>query len=1273
MPIINLFDRVKQKSTTAGSGNITFTSSVAAFVDFSGVYTDGDELYYAIENLTDFEVGIGTYSGNALSRDQVLKSSNSDNLLNLPGDANTFVYNTYAASGAVYTSGDRCVQNIDSINFNLGANPAYAEGRIFYDSENHALSVYNDESEITLQVGQEEYLRVRNNTDGVISNGEAVRIEGSQGTHVTVEKAIATGDFVAQAIGLATHDIEQNSFGYVTTYGVVNDVDTSDFNDGDEIFLSPEVSGGLTGVSPIAPNYKLSLGHVVRSHPTVGRIVVKPSTPKLGGGDVKSLGNKVASGVAFTEQIAGTDAAIIASYSGLLYDSGNSILQVNGGGVRFPDGATQTIAYTGQDADGLSSAVTVQLSNQATGSATFQNGGDTADISTFLTAAAISGQGSTSSIADADKILIERGAALRQVRKDILVTGLATESYVNTVSGNLQTQITSNDGDISTLQANDTIISGIAQGAADDVDTVSGLIPTGTASGVAFFNSDNTISSSYANTGLIYDSGNQRLGIGITPTESLEIGGNNCSLQLHSPTYNQMQIESTAQLNIDYGQGGAIRFRSDGATLMQGDAARDLGVGGGPGTSQLQVTNDTTTDVGLTVVGAAAQSANLQEWQDSAGNTYSAISDVGNLIINTGVDIQIYHTGTDGDTDYERLRLYSDNNLFWITSEAGGVGSQHSIRIGDSTEYIQISTNGLLIRANNQKKATFENTIEFNDDILPDSNNTFDVGSTARVWNNLYVNTGIFYSGVQFPDGVTQTVAYTGQGGGSDPTGTASGVAFFGSDNNLADISTFVFDSGNNQLGLGTGVPGGQLHIVDTWDDVNTAYTGILVDITDTASSGTSDIFALRSDGVRRALFDVNGNISAQCISTFTTYGRLGTSGPDGAGNKAFQWNNDAFTSIGRSFRLADQTDGASVSIFRDASNTLAQRGGANAQEFRIYHSGTSSDGNPTNYERLSIKANAYNYEISPQVNGGTAGSVIITNDTSSQEILVVKGAASQTANLQEWQDSAGTVNASIDQDGFAVFNGFRTSAAAIFNGSAGNQLTFSNANTTFSHQGYLDILIDSNDNSTTDYFRVSKDSRTAANILLNVDNDGNISGAGTGIFQSGIQFPDGVTQTVAYTGQETSPGGSDTYVQFNDGGSFGGDANFTWNTGTDTLTVSGAVDITGALTATTKSFLIDHPTKEGMKLQYASLEGPENGVYVRGTTDQSTIQLPDYWVGLVDENSITVTLTPIGSFQQLYVENKSNKQITVGGVWGSYDYVVYGERKDVDKLEVEW
>jgi hypothetical protein len=145
------------------------------------------------------------------------------------------------------------------------------------------------------------------------------------------------------------------------------------------------------------------------------------------------------------------------------------------------------------------------------------------------------------------------------------------------------------------------------------------------------------------------------------------------------------------------------------------------------------------------------------------------------------------------------------------------------------------------------------------------------------------------------------------------------------------------------------------------------------------------------------------------------------------------------------------------------------------------------------------------------------------------------------------------------------------------------------------------------------------------------------------------------------------SAAGSDTQIQFNDGGSFGGDADLVWNKTTNSLTIN------GSLNATTKSFLIDHPSKEGMKLQYASLEGPENGVYVRGTTKDTFITLPNYWRDLVHNSSITVTLTSVGSFQPLFVESKSNREIIVGGVCGYYDYVVYGERKDVAKLEVEW
>jgi hypothetical protein len=126
---------------------------------------------------------------------------------------------------------------------------------------------------------------------------------------------------------------------------------------------------------------------------------------------------------------------------------------------------------------------------------------------------------------------------------------------------------------------------------------------------------------------------------------------------------------------------------------------------------------------------------------------------------------------------------------------------------------------------------------------------------------------------------------------------------------------------------------------------------------------------------------------------------------------------------------------------------------------------------------------------------------------------------------------------------------------------------------------------------------------------------------------------------------------------------------------GVGTTVPTYTLEVNGSFAATTKSFVINHPTKSEMKLRYGSLEGPENGVYVRGRTKGDTIQLPDYWTGLVDDFSITVNLTPIGSHQKLYVKSIDKNVVTVGG--GLFDqmeyfYTVFAERKDVDKLIVE-
>jgi len=114
---------------------------------------------------------------------------------------------------------------------------------------------------------------------------------------------------------------------------------------------------------------------------------------------------------------------------------------------------------------------------------------------------------------------------------------------------------------------------------------------------------------------------------------------------------------------------------------------------------------------------------------------------------------------------------------------------------------------------------------------------------------------------------------------------------------------------------------------------------------------------------------------------------------------------------------------------------------------------------------------------------------------------------------------------------------------------------------------------------------------------------------------------------------------------------------------------------MTGALTAASKSFDIPHPSKEGFRLRYGVLEGPEHGVYFRGFASSKVIELPDYWTDLVHETSITVQLTSVGKSESDYiVEVKENKIFldSETGEISSY-YFIQAERKDVDKVLLEY
>lgn len=151
--------------------------------------------------------------------------------------------------------------------------PAYSRGRIFYDGANETFAVYNDQSDVTHQLGQETHVRVVNKTGADISNGKAVYINGAQGNRPTVALANAATVDPLDTIGLTTHDIADDAEGLVTVIGTVGSVDTSSYSAGDKLWLSDSVAGDLTTTKPTAPSARVLVAHALNSTAN-GRVLV---------------------------------------------------------------------------------------------------------------------------------------------------------------------------------------------------------------------------------------------------------------------------------------------------------------------------------------------------------------------------------------------------------------------------------------------------------------------------------------------------------------------------------------------------------------------------------------------------------------------------------------------------------------------------------------------------------------------------------------------------------------------------------------------------------------------------------------------------------------------------------------------------------------------------------------------------------------------------------------------------------------------------------------
>lgn len=514
---------------------------------------------------------------------------------------------------------------------------------------------------------------------------------------------------------------------------------------------------------------------------------------------------------------------------------------------------------------------------------------------------------------------------------------------------------------------------------------------------------------------------------------------------------------------------------------------------------------------------------------------------------------------------------------------------------------------------------------------------------------------------------------------------------------------------GSGNFGIGTTSPNSILDIRDTQTGGASEIKLFNLDQGNTTTQTSALVMSpdLRANGVKIAAAKENADFSSSANkdvaitfspvlnNTATERVRIKSDGKVGIGttNPAAKLELLGKQMITTGANASPQTEdylyiGGDGLAGADAAIYIGNRGNGSGYGWRMFYEGTGSG----NDNKLKFKSENLGspVDVITMLQDGKVG-IGITNPSQKLHVkgigIIEDASSTSFGTLQFGTNTTRYIRgnsaeiqfgSTIQQLHFQKTNGPAQVASSAANGVTAIQLLARNIHTS------ANILEVVNGNGQTADFVIDSDGKVgigttnpSAKLHVSSDSGGALSevahfvGGGSTDDKSQISVGGNTSSALVSFGFRNTGSGfgyianaSDTEIITIDGGNE--------RVGIGTTSPSNALDVVGHFSATSKSFLIDHPTKENKKLQYASLEGPENGVYVRGTTDKETIELPEYWSELVHEDSITVVLTPIGKKQDLFIKEKSNKLIKIGGAEGSFDYVVYGERKDIDKLEIE-
>jgi len=177
------------------------------------------------------------------------------------------------------------ILNPNYLQFNTGyTGNTIVEGRMYWDEPNGTVSLGMHGSQVLQQIGLEYFYYVKNQSGVTIQNGRVVKAAGTLGAsgRILAEYMIADGSIPSKfTLGVTTEDIVDGEDGYVTEFGLVRGLDTTGvpygetWSDGDILWVSPTMPGGLTNIEPQTPNLHIEMAIVVYANAN-GSIFVRP-------------------------------------------------------------------------------------------------------------------------------------------------------------------------------------------------------------------------------------------------------------------------------------------------------------------------------------------------------------------------------------------------------------------------------------------------------------------------------------------------------------------------------------------------------------------------------------------------------------------------------------------------------------------------------------------------------------------------------------------------------------------------------------------------------------------------------------------------------------------------------------------------------------------------------------------------------------------------------------------------------------------------------------